>query len=290
VVECYGDAQMKSLYTPQLIQISVGGFDMLPEKDIQRINQLRPKTILYMFSGGKDSALALLLTRDFVKEFCERNGCKVYLFYIYITGNTHPLNAYASYAVMLWHKERYGFDIITGARDKLFQEYMVKYGLEIGPRRWCYLEFKHKVIAEKERLLPRPILEIDGMSPGDNRWRAELIKDSIDEFERNGLKVYTWHPLFGLELDREKKLKLLEQHEEFKPIVELYKRFGDSMNCIVCPYKGAEKYARLNASENIYAVWAFVDKALKSSKWKHVFMPAKATTLLDYTCDGFCEL
>jgi 3'-phosphoadenosine 5'-phosphosulfate sulfotransferase (PAPS reductase)/FAD synthetase len=265
------------------------GLGVPSEEDIQRISQLRPRTVLYFFSGGKDSSLALLLTRDFMKDFCERNGCKVYLFYIYITGNTHPLNAYAAYATMLWHKEHYGFEVMAGAKDRPFQEYMVKYGLEIGPRRWCYLEFKHRVIAERERLLPRPILEIDGMSPGDNRWRAALIKEGVEEHEREGLKVYAWHPLFRLRLGREEKLRLLEQHEEFKPIVELYRRFGDSMNCVVCPYKGAPKYAKLNAVENMYAVWAFTDKALKSSRWKHVFAPARATTLLDYTCDGACE-
>jgi len=37
----------------------------------------------------------------------------------------------------------------------------------------------------------------------------------------------------------------------------------------------------LNAVENMYAVWAFADKALKSNRWKHVFAPAKAMTLLD---------
>jgi len=29
------------------------------EEDIQRVSQLRPRTVLYFFSGGKDSALAL---------------------------------------------------------------------------------------------------------------------------------------------------------------------------------------------------------------------------------------
>jgi len=262
------------------------GLGVPSEKDVQRISQLRPRTVLYMFSGGKDSSLALLLTRDFMKDFCEKNGCKVYLFYIYITGNTHPLNAYAAYATMLWHRERYGFEVMAGAKDRLFQEYMAKYGLEKGPARWCYTDFKHKVIAEKERVLPRPILEVDGMSPGDNLWRAQgFMKDSVEEFERNGIKVYAWHPLFGLRLTEEEKLRLLEQHEEFKPIVELYRRFGDSMNCIVCPYKRGPKYARLNAVENMYAVWAFADRALKSSRWKHELAPARATTLLDYERD-----
>jgi len=67
--------------------------------------------------------------------------------------------------------------------------------------------------------------------------------------------------------------------------VELYRRFGDSMNCIVCPYKRGPKYARLNAVENMYAVWAFADRALKSNRWKHELAPTRATTLLDYERD-----
>jgi len=35
----------------------------------------------------------------------------------------------------------------------------------------------------------------------------------------------------------------------------------------------------------MYAVWAFADRALKSNRWKHVFAPAKAMTLLDYERD-----
>jgi len=35
----------------------------------------------------------------------------------------------------------------------------------------------------------------------------------------------------------------------------------------------------------MYAVWAFADRALKSSRWKHELAPARATTLLDYERD-----
>ena len=52
------------------------GLGVPSEKDVQRISQLRPRTLLYMFSSGKDSSLALLLTRDFMKDYCEKSGCK----------------------------------------------------------------------------------------------------------------------------------------------------------------------------------------------------------------------
>ena len=65
-----------------------------------RIEEMRPRSVVYLFSGGKDSALALLLTRDAVRELAERVGARVYMLYIVVTGNTHPLNAYAATAVM----------------------------------------------------------------------------------------------------------------------------------------------------------------------------------------------
>lgn len=263
---------------------------MLNEEDMQEIDRIKPRTVLYMYSGGKDSSLSLLFTRDFIKDYCENNNCRVYQFYIYITGNTHPFNSYASYSVMLYHKKQYNFEIISRAKEKLFQEYMAKYGLERGSGRWCYNEFKNKVIAEQEKLLPRPILEIDGMSLGDSKWRAEFLKTTVESFERNGIKIFGWHPLFNYKLDREEKLKILEKHEEFKPIIELYKQFGDSMNCIVCPYKGISKYSKENAVENMYAIGSFTDQALKSYKWKHIFLPTKKKTLDNFVCDGLCEI
>ena len=100
----------------------------------KKLYMVKPRTILYLFSGGKDSSLALLLTRDAIKRLCEEVKCRVYMLYIYVTGNTHPLNAYVAYSVMLWHKGNYGFEVITKAHNRLFQEYASKYGLQKGPR------------------------------------------------------------------------------------------------------------------------------------------------------------
>jgi len=54
--------------------------------------ELKPRSIVYLFSGGKDSSLALLLTREAVKEYASEANARVYIAYVVIPGNTHPLN------------------------------------------------------------------------------------------------------------------------------------------------------------------------------------------------------
>jgi tRNA(Ile)-lysidine synthase TilS/MesJ len=87
----------------------------------EKLSSIKPRTVLYLFSGGKDSSLALLLTRECIKRLCEEIKCRVYMLYVYITGNTHPVNAYAAHVVMLWHRKNYGFEVVVKARDRLFQ-------------------------------------------------------------------------------------------------------------------------------------------------------------------------
>jgi 3'-phosphoadenosine 5'-phosphosulfate sulfotransferase (PAPS reductase)/FAD synthetase len=249
---------------------------------VEQLRRIRPRTIVYLYSGGKDSSLALLLTRDFVRDLCREIGCRVYVLYIYITGNTHPLNAYAAYSVMLWHKRNYGFEIITKAHSKLFQEYAEKYGLEIGSGRWCYSEFKAGLIREVERTLPQPLVEIDGMSPHDSKARSEKITAEFELVERSsGFRFYAWHPLFGLNLSSEEKLKMLEQYEEFRPVVQLYKEFGDSLNCVLCPYKSVDKLLVHHGVEDLSAIYYFAKEALKSRRWHKKYSKLANRTLLE---------
>jgi 3'-phosphoadenosine 5'-phosphosulfate sulfotransferase (PAPS reductase)/FAD synthetase len=249
----------------------------------EELYRIRPRTIIYLFSGGKDSALSLLLTRDDVKRLCEEIGCNVYMLYIYITGNTHPLNAYAAYSVMLWHKRNYGFEVITRAHNRLFQEYASKYGLQIGSGRWCYAEFKGRLIAEVERLMPQPLVEIDGMSPADSKARSEKITAEFELVERsNGFKFYAWHPLFSLNLTSEEKLRILERYEEFKPIVELYREYGDSLNCVLCPYKSLDKLMIHNSVEDLSVVYYFAKEALKSKRWRRKYSKLANRTLVEF--------
>ena len=245
---------------------------MINEEVVKRLYEIKPRSIVYLFSAGKDSSLVLALTRDFVKKLCEEIKCKVYIVYIYVTGNTHPLNAYCAQYVLKWHEQQYGFTPVTLANNKLFTDYMCKYGFQIMSGRWCWAEFKERPLQEFENTIPRPILEIDGMSPSDSRWRAEVMKQ---EFERvtssKGRDYWAWHPLFNLKLDSKQKLEMLKQYKEFECVVKLYEVFGDSMNCAICPYKPKEKLMKLNAVEPASIYYNAIDICLRSDRWKDKF-------------------
>jgi 3'-phosphoadenosine 5'-phosphosulfate sulfotransferase (PAPS reductase)/FAD synthetase len=238
----------------------------------KKFYDIRPRSIVYLFSGGKDSSLALLLTRDFVKKFSDEMGCKVYMLHIVIAGNSHPLNTYASAYVMEWHKINYGFNPIYRVSNFVFQEGVIRWGLQIGPGRWCFVMHKNRVLRDLEKQLPRPQIHIDGMSPSDSKVRSEKITSEIEFIETTERTSYlAWHPLYSVDLSSEEKFKILEQHEEFKPIVLLYKRFGDSLNCILCPYKGKKKYMKHHAIEGLDIIASFIDLVMRSGEWKKKF-------------------
>lgn|GEM_PF-3875972 len=81
------------------------------------------------------------------------------------------------------------------------------------------------------------------------------------------------------QLTSEEKLKLLEQREEFKPIVELYREFGDSLNCVVCPYKSIDKMITHHGVEDLSAIYYFVKEALTSKKWHKCFSKLAVKTI-----------
>jgi len=234
---------------------------------VERILEIRPRSFVYLFSGGKDSALALLRTRDVVKDLASRLKARVYVVYIYITGNTHPLNTYAALSVMFWHKKHYGFQpVFLVNMDKIFQEYVEKYGLQVGPQRWCYIEFKNKMIARFERTIPRPVVEIDGMKPSDSKAREQKLKSEFEEVVRkhNGFKYYSWHPLFSFNGD---PLEELRKYPEFKPIVRLYEVYGDSLNCVLCPYRSRGRYQRIHGIEDLTVIDYFLKQTTRSRTW-----------------------
>jgi len=238
----------------------------------EKLRGIRPKSFVYLYSGGKDSSLALLLTRDLVRGLADELGSKVYMLYVVIPGNTHPLNTFAASAVMEWHRKNYGFEPLYRCRPKVFQELAAKYGLEKGEGRWCYVEFKNKVFREVEKELPRPQLHVDGMSPKDSSARKEKIRAELEYVEtQEGTRYYVWHPLFSLDLSDGEKLQLLRRHEEFWPVVRLYEEFGDSLNCVVCPYKSRSKMMRHHAAEDLSALYRFAEECLRSRKWKKMF-------------------
>ena len=175
------------------------------------LDRLSPRSIVYLYSGGKDSSLALLLTRDSVKRYSEEYGAKVYIVYVLIPGNTHPLNTYCASSVMVWHEKHYGFEPIWLVAPKAFQEYVKRFGLQFGPQRWCYTEFKWKPIVGFLRRLQRPILVVDGMSPYDSERRAKEITAELMRVESGALTWWSWHPLYNVKLSKSEKLKMLKE-------------------------------------------------------------------------------
>jgi len=233
-----------------------------------KLYEVKPRSVVYLFSGGKDSALALLLTRDLVRELCNEIKCKVYILYVLIPGNTHPLNSFASAYVMEWHRKHYNFEPLYKCVDYVFQEGVVKWGLQIGKGRWCFIIFKDRIFRETEKTLPKPQIHIDGMSPNDSKVRSEKIKSELEFIETtNNTRYYAWHPLYSVNLDDEEKLKLLKQYEEFRPIVELYEEFGDSLNCMLCPYKSVDKMLCHHSVEDLSSIYYFIREVVKNRKW-----------------------
>ena len=237
---------------------------------VHKLYEIKPRSIVYLFSGGKDSSLALLMTRDIVRKYAEESKARVYIVHITLAGNTHPLNVYASATVMYWHKRSYGFEPVFLTSNKVFQEYMARYGLMVGAKRWCYQEFKNKLIVDFEKRLVRPVVEIDGMKPSDSKHRSDLIKEEFQYVERvhSGFKFWAWHPLInftGNPLDE------LRKHDEFKPIVTLYEKFGDSLNCVLCPYKNKTKLIKYRDAEDFDIMLWFMDEVMTSRKWRKRF-------------------
>ncbi len=245
---------------------------------IDKIYEIRPRSIVYLFSGGKDSSAALVLTRDVVKEYVAENNVRVYMLYIAIPGNTHPLNSFCAASIMYWHKEHYGFEPIMLARDKVFQEYMAKYGLQKGPQRWCYLEFKEKVLREFHRRIPKPALYIDGMKPSDSKHRSEIITDEFQLINGANRRFWAWHPLFSIGSDEE-VFNILRQYSEFSCVLRLYEKFGDSLNCIVCPYKPRKKLLQYHFAEDLSIIHDYMKLVMRSKYFLKKYQPPDGNIL-----------
>jgi len=229
------------------------------------LEEIKPRIITYLYSGGKDSSLALLLTRDRVREYADKHNVNVYILYIAIPGNTHPLNAFCSAKVMYWHKKHYGFQPVFMARDKVFQAYMAKYGLQKGSRRWCYTEFKWKVLKRYHQgiALFYPALYVDGMDPRDSKHREQIISSEFQHLRTGIGEYWVWHPLYSWKGD---KMKALREHEEFRCVAKLYEKYGDSLNCVVCPYKNRSKLIKYHFQDNeaLDIIYDFMSETMRS--------------------------
>jgi hypothetical protein len=288
LIEMLSEIVFSDLICEREVSSSVDFKYSVSEDVKEKLYKIKPRVVNYLFSGGKDSSLALLFTRDFIRDFCRETGCKVYILHVIIPGNSHPLNTFASSYVMEWHRVNYGFEPVykcyTGKNySDVFQNYVVKYGLEIGPQRWCYILFKDRVFRDFESTYPKPQLHIDGMSPSDSKARSIKVSEELQLITtRDNTWYYAWHPLYNINLSSSDKLKILEKYEEFKPIVELYRVFGDSLNCVVCPYKSIDKMLTHHATEDLKILCYFVKLALRSEKWRRKFAKLAQRPLVAY--------
>jgi len=238
----------------------------------EHFKRVKPKSVVYLFSGGKDSSLAQLLTRDLVRELASEMKYDVYVLYVRVPGNTHPRNAEAARRVAEWHYREYGFKPMYREAPFDFWDLAAKYGLQKGAGRWCFIMFKDRVFRSVERELPRPQLHIDGMSPEDSSRRSEMIKRELEFVETaDRTKFWAWHPLYKLGLSEEEKLELLRRHKELEPLVELYEESGDSLNCVVCPYRPKKELLRIHAVEDLTNVYYLARRCLRSEKWLKYF-------------------
>jgi len=248
----------------------------------EQLRKIKPRAVVYLFSGGKDSSLALLLTRDFVRDFCREISCRVYILHIVIAGNSHPLNTFAAAAVMEWHRKNYGFEPLYRVAPVVFQEHLAKYGFQTGPGRWCFILHKDRVLREVERRLPQPQIHVDGMSPNDSKVRGEKIKAELELITTaDNTWYWAWHPLYSLDLSSSEKLKMLEQYPEFRPVVELYREYGDSLNCVLCPYKSIDKLMIHRGVEDLSVIYYFVKEALESERWRRKYSRLASRSLLE---------
>jgi hypothetical protein len=256
---------------------------LLNESILDEIRKIKPRTVEFLYSAGKDSSLAVLITRDAIKELRDELNFDVYMVYVLIPGNTHPLNAYAAALVMEWHKEHYGFETIYACREKVMQDLAKRYGFQIGPNRWCFSEFKRELFTAIDRRMKRPILKINGMSPKDSTLRMEVVEAELQLIDSKGaVPYYSWTPLFSLDLSSKEKLDLLRKHREFEPVIWLYDKFGDSMNCLYCPYKSKDKISALHRVEDMTVVKMFIDRFITSEKVRKSVSGVSNMSLADF--------
>ena len=247
--------------------------------------------VVFLYSAGKDSAAAMLpyLYEWFIDTqlgetlYDLASVPPIHVLHVVVTGNSHPANTYCAAASMLstlkemslYAPELYEAQML--ASPVPFQMYAAKYGLMIGARRWCWLRMKYEVMYNYLRELweryHQPLIVVDGMAPGDRAQRKKLKHVEIVETSK-GFAFVALHPLHGLEFDRLAFIEwFTKRHTVFRYyrcVVELYKAYGDSMNCVLCPYKTPKKlleHVKIDpALRNALA--DFIEVALRSKRWQ----------------------
>lgn len=171
------------------------------------------------FSGGKDSLVALHLTKTVLKD-------KVKILYIRLPGNTAPENVeYVRSIADYW-----GLDLIEIHVKKNFWNVFREKGFPHKmPSRWCLQIFKNEPIkAFFSRNRPR--LLVSGVKKSDSRIRSIFVKPI--QYNKYW-QVLNIAPLWNW--SKETVWQYIRKHK--LPLCELYKYIHDSGNCVFCPFK-----------------------------------------------------
>ena len=270
--------------------------------------------VVFLYSAGKDSAAAMLpYLVEWFSDLASMESWvdalsvpEIHVVHVVVTGNSHPANTYCATASMLstlrhmrlYTPELYHAELL--ASDRVFQWLAAKYGLVIGPRRWCFLEFKYKVIYNYlERLWHerrQPLIVVDGMSPSDRAQRSKAVRKPVEIVETSrGFSFVALHPLYGLEFDRlaliEWVARRFEPFRYYRCVVELYRVYGDSMNCILCPYKQPQRLLRNLAVDPALkeAVAGFIEVALRGEHWQRYAKHLRTPPITNWSERGSSE-
>jgi len=182
---------------------------------------LNERRFTVLWSGGKDSTAVLLWILDHVKHE-DWN-----ILFIEVTGNTHLLNIQYVYETA----KRLGvFNKLIHARreDLEFFDALRMWGIPIiGSGRWCFHQFKRKIIESKTYFT-----QVSGVRRSDSVRRRGV---QLVEYFRmtNSIVVniiYDW--------TKEQVLRYIKNYGvELNPC---YKIYGHSGNCMFCPYHRTE--------------------------------------------------
>ena len=120
-----------------------------------------------------------------------------------------------------------------------------RYGLVANRRRrWCYTRLKHRVFQSLPALSRVDgrwcRLTVSGLSSRDSRFRRRV--DLVERFY-SGVCFVQLNPLF--DVDRFEVLREAQDLYMMGSVLKLYRVFGDSLNCVVCPLRGRGKSLRV---------------------------------------------
>jgi 3'-phosphoadenosine 5'-phosphosulfate sulfotransferase (PAPS reductase)/FAD synthetase len=183
-----------------------------PEELVKILSQHR---FTVLFSGGKDSAAALLWVIDNVPH---KNWN---ILYVEVAGNTHP--ACTEYAVKFCRSLGVG-EKLTVARTDDFYDLMYRWGPPLPyAYRWCLRQLKQKIFRSSSYWI-----NVSGIKLLDSNRRARM--DHLNYVKATGkLSVL---PLFNW---TEKQVsRYIKEHGV--PVNPCYGMYGHSGNCMFCPY------------------------------------------------------